>query len=572
MPLPYAASWHLPLVPGPNDGPPAPSQENWPQTNYVNTPLHNSDTPVAPLENWNTNSYVSPSGPNPLQDPTLHIDRGFQLTLEKIKREPGPQRSVQPVDDGVWLEISQQPIQAQQAVGGRKEKTRKNVEPPPIVQLHVNEIRDPKRYYLCNPYYFMITTLHDMANTLIPVGSNNPLGGILVSSPHQIKDSRNNLGAFFAFPDLQVKLVGLHKLNFSLYELKKGNQFEGPHAEYITSVMSAPFDCRVAKNFKSQLTSTFLCKTFNDQGVKIRLHKETRGKKRQREMEEENESQQNARPRYRLPEEGNLSQSQPLYPPAHWPLQRLRGEKDDTPLERGRQRQREEEPEVQPLSLYPPLHWARQSQSAHATASREVNNPAMSHFSTPSWMQRTQAQHASREEDDIHPAQATSSREVPTQAMSHFSTPSWMQQAQAQPAQRSDDDIEPAQATSSREVVNTQAMSHFPAPSWMQQTQTQPAQRGGDDIQPAQGYLPPPQPAQREESAIQPTSSFSTSSGYLPPPWTTYPQSAPRPEDDVQPTSYSTQGYLPPPWPADQEPLPVRSLIHKPSHAYNTLG
>ncbi|KFY16167.1 hypothetical protein V491_05422, partial [Pseudogymnoascus sp. VKM F-3775] len=170
------------------------------------------------------------------------------------------------------LIVRQQPLNAKVFVG--KEKDRKPIDPPPIVQLKISETVDPSQNFLQSPYYFISTTLVDDDENQ-PEGAHgeevkNALAGTLVSSLHRLKDSDNTDGGFFVFGDLSVKIEGTFKLQFTLYEVRD------KEVEYITSTTSEPFKVHPAKNWPGMAESTFLTRSFSDQGVRLRLRKEPR--------------------------------------------------------------------------------------------------------------------------------------------------------------------------------------------------------------------------------------------------------------------------------------------------------
>lgn len=72
------------------------------------------------------------------------------------------------------------------------------------------------------------------------------------------------------FGDLSVKIEGSFKLQFTLYEVRD------KEVEYITSIMSEAFTVHPAKNWPGMAESTFLTRSFSDQGVRLRLRKEPR--------------------------------------------------------------------------------------------------------------------------------------------------------------------------------------------------------------------------------------------------------------------------------------------------------
>jgi hypothetical protein len=101
-----------------------------------------------------------------------------------------------------------------------------------------------------------------------PLGT--ALAGTLVSSLHRLKDSSNVDGAFFVFGDLSIKLEGTFRLQFNLYEMRDKECF------HIQSTQSDPFVSHPQKTFPGMSESTFLTRSFSDQGVRLRLRKEPR--------------------------------------------------------------------------------------------------------------------------------------------------------------------------------------------------------------------------------------------------------------------------------------------------------
>ncbi|KAM0113411.1 hypothetical protein ACP6JB_000801 [Aspergillus fumigatus] len=154
------------------------------------------------------------------------------------------------------LIIRQQPNRAR--VAGGKEKERKPVDPPPIVQLR-------------SPYYFMCCSLYDAnEDQPVPVPPATALAGTLVSSLHRLKDVDNNDGGFFVFGDLSVKIEGEFRLKFTLFEMRKDV------VTYLKSIISDRFTVSPPKTFPGMQESTFLSRSFADQGVKLRIRKEPR--------------------------------------------------------------------------------------------------------------------------------------------------------------------------------------------------------------------------------------------------------------------------------------------------------
>ncbi|KAI9143784.1 velvet factor-domain-containing protein [Paraphysoderma sedebokerense] len=160
---------------------------------------------------------------------------------------------------------------------------RRPLDPPPIIQLQVHLLQKnglvKDRSYLYNPYFFVYATLVDQTGASLPIRSNkkvSPAAGSVVSSLYRLVDINREEAAFFVFPDLSIRTEGAYRLRFSLYELR-GSEFK-----YYCSVLSDIFSVYSAKRFPGMAESTDLSKLFADQGLKIRIRRETRVLKRQR--------------------------------------------------------------------------------------------------------------------------------------------------------------------------------------------------------------------------------------------------------------------------------------------------
>ncbi|KAF9888098.1 hypothetical protein FE257_009234 [Aspergillus nanangensis] len=184
------------------------------------------------------------------------------------------------------LLIRQQPTRARVAGGKEKatfqaklmgcgwvrETERKPVDPPPIVQIRVREEGTYlAQHYLQSPYYFMCCSLYDAAeDNPVAVSPSTALTGTLVSSLHRLKDVDNSDGGFFVFGDLSVKIEGEYRLKFTLFEMRKDSVI---HLKFI---ISERFTVSPPKSFPGMAESTFLSRSFADQGVKLRIRKEPR--------------------------------------------------------------------------------------------------------------------------------------------------------------------------------------------------------------------------------------------------------------------------------------------------------
>jgi hypothetical protein len=131
------------------------------------------------------------------------------------------------------------------------------------------------------------STHEDVVNS-----TQNTLSGQTSSSMYKLKDINNHGknytfskflwffsivikslyvdGGFFVFGDLSVKLEGQFRLKFSMFEISNYS------ATNLKSIYSNVFQVYPSKTFPGMLESTFLSRSFSDQGVRIRIRKEHR--------------------------------------------------------------------------------------------------------------------------------------------------------------------------------------------------------------------------------------------------------------------------------------------------------
>lgn len=178
----------------------------------------------------------------------------------------------------ITLIVRQEPREALVLSAG-KEKSRKPVDPPPIIQLKVNDKVEVSQHFTQSPHLFAVADLwcadkderYERAEDR-GTPSKSYLCGGLVSSLHRLKDIDNKDGAFFIFGDISVRATGTFRLQFSLYDL----QMDQNAAVYLGSIMTKPFKVLAAKDFQGLEESTYLSRAFSDQGVRLRLRKEPR--------------------------------------------------------------------------------------------------------------------------------------------------------------------------------------------------------------------------------------------------------------------------------------------------------
>ncbi|KAF8651055.1 hypothetical protein AX16_004918 [Volvariella volvacea WC 439] len=253
--------------------------------------------------------YNSPAALNNDHDLGLGLGLGLPYASSSATVVPLPRREYQ-------LIIRQEPKQARMCgVGGKAD--RRPIDPPPIVQLRVidprqsstssrkhrqgtsshssddsnspaidgedgesnSDIASYAANYLQNPYYFMFASLakpdDDAELHWLKDGRTRCTTGSVVSSLYHLKDPQSNEDAgFFVFPDLSVRTEGSYRLKLSLFEVV------GNNVRHCKSIYSAPFYVYTAKKFPGMEESTPLSCSLADQGIKIRIRKDIRVRKR----------------------------------------------------------------------------------------------------------------------------------------------------------------------------------------------------------------------------------------------------------------------------------------------------
>ncbi|SAM04166.1 hypothetical protein [Absidia glauca] len=158
-----------------------------------------------------------------------------------------------------------------------------------------HSLRCSQHDFLHNPYFFLyanLTSVTDDADLYIHHGHRTTAGAV-VQSLHKLKDPDNNAqllpwlpstyqstnyfalivwleGGFFVFADISVRLEGNYRLKFTLFEIV------GEQVQRWVSVISDPFTVYSPKYFPGMSESSLLTRSFSDQGVRIRIRKDTR--------------------------------------------------------------------------------------------------------------------------------------------------------------------------------------------------------------------------------------------------------------------------------------------------------
>ncbi|KAH8114998.1 velvet factor-domain-containing protein [Phellopilus nigrolimitatus] len=195
------------------------------------------------------------------------------------------------------LIVRQEPKQARMCGVGTK-ADRRPIDPPPVVQLRVidkaasrssspdeNAASHYNQSFLQNPYYFMYASLaspeRDEELHLLKDGKTRCTTGSVVSSLYHLRDpeadgdrGQGRDAGFFVFPDLSVRTEGTYRLKLTLFEVI------GANVHHCKSIFSASFYVYTAKKFPGMEESTNLSCALADQGIKIRIRKDVRVRKR----------------------------------------------------------------------------------------------------------------------------------------------------------------------------------------------------------------------------------------------------------------------------------------------------
>lgn len=188
------------------------------------------------------------------------------------------------------LEVAQNPGDGLISVTG-KEKSRRSLDPPPIVEMFVDDDMDPARLYMNSPNLFCM--IH-----LVPKDSDEPhrlpdnepvMLGTLCSSIHRLKGSpdttgKTSEGGYFIFGDVTVRVTGTWRLKYTLHDISFASDVDmtnGKTPRKLATTFSKTFKVVSGnKDYKGLGESTDLTKGFADQGVRLRLRKEQPKQKR----------------------------------------------------------------------------------------------------------------------------------------------------------------------------------------------------------------------------------------------------------------------------------------------------
>lgn len=215
-------------------------------------------------------------------------------------------RAVQakPIKNDYEIFFRQQPMAARCC--GYGERDRRVIDPPPIVQLRINnpdltpdEMYDKIHY----PSYVVHCSIWDESGTVdctnMPddlVRPGKRIMGSLVSSPFVGQDEKGEEGCFFCFPDMSVRTPGNYRLKFVLVVVHpKHGEWTAPIRSIITSAVFTVYN---AKDFPGMQASTPLTKRLKEQGCLISIKKgnEKSGGKNTRRQDDSDDDEEEGVP------------------------------------------------------------------------------------------------------------------------------------------------------------------------------------------------------------------------------------------------------------------------------------
>ncbi|KAH8674012.1 velvet factor-domain-containing protein, partial [Xylariales sp. PMI_506] len=147
------------------------------------------------------------------------------------------------------ISVRQQPAAARSC--GFGDRDRRAIDPPPIVQLTVDDPdATPAEIY----------------------SKQRRLMGTVVASPFVGEDENGVKGCFFCFPDLSCRTPGTFRLRFSFVVMPSDPSI-GSRTKISAFAMSDKFTVYHAKDFPGMTPSSALTKKLKDQGCLISIKK-----------------------------------------------------------------------------------------------------------------------------------------------------------------------------------------------------------------------------------------------------------------------------------------------------------
>jgi hypothetical protein len=174
------------------------------------------------------------------------------------------------------LYVRQQPVAARAC--GFGERDRRVIDPPPIVQLIMDDSSDSSEIrYPFNVVHCTLWSVDGDTDETALIGNDKRLTrrlmGTLVSSPFVGMDEKSVMSCFFCFPDLSCRTNGRYRLRFVLMRLDTSNLQPENYTPILADTLSDVFTVYTAKEFPGMRPSTTLTKALKRQGCAISVKK-----------------------------------------------------------------------------------------------------------------------------------------------------------------------------------------------------------------------------------------------------------------------------------------------------------
>ncbi|KAK8872729.1 Sexual development regulator velC [Apiospora arundinis] len=267
LPLPPHSSVHRPL-PGPHGK----DLRIQPPPQAMNSPSQSSTM------SWSPNPSSSRSDRMKISQ---LVDAGPTTSSSRAaSKRPEAPRGAGPGRKSYRLKVRQQPMAARSC--GFGERDRRVVDPPPIVQLFIDDpdaSPEEIKAQLKHPFAVVHATIwnetgeQDCSAMPEDYRQQRRLMGTVVASPFVGNDEKGEEGCFFCFADLSVRTPGSFRLRFSIMFLDPTNTAIGHRTPICAITMSDVFTVYNAKDFPGMQASTALTKRLKDQGCLISIKK-----------------------------------------------------------------------------------------------------------------------------------------------------------------------------------------------------------------------------------------------------------------------------------------------------------
>ncbi|CAO3651933.1 unnamed protein product [Cunninghamella echinulata] len=185
------------------------------------------------------------------------------------------------------INIRQQPLQSRMCGIGDK-VDRRPIDPPLIVELIPNFHQDhplannskieQTNWWITNCMANLFLTAILIPTSLLQAPVDVPLHsrltvGRTVSSLYHFRDLDHIEKYFFVFSDLSIRAEGYYRFKLCLFNIERST------IVYKKSILTDEFKVYPAKKFPGMFGSCPLAKCFAEQGLKIRIRKESRHRK-----------------------------------------------------------------------------------------------------------------------------------------------------------------------------------------------------------------------------------------------------------------------------------------------------